>query len=177
MQLAKQNYFQLFDLSESYGLDLDKLTAEYHRLQLEYHPDKQSGASEEDRVAAQLAASYINDAYETLKSPLKRAAYVLTTKGKDAESVDQSDLSMEVLVEQMELRESLDELPRDETALPKLEDLKSVVQGKIKNKQKKFEDWVAIDDLDSAKKTFHELQFLFKLLSEIEEGEEIRLGY
>ncbi len=170
MQLAKQNYFQLFDLSESYGLDLDKLTAEYHRMQLEYHPDKQSGASEEDRVAAQLAASYINDAYETLKSPLKRAAYVLTIKGKDAESVDQNDLSMEVLVEQMEL-------PRDETALPKLEDLKSVVQGKIKNKQIKFEDWVAIDDLDSAKSTFHELQFLFKLLSEIEEGEEVRLGY
>ena len=84
---------------------------------------------------------------------------------------------MEVLVEQMELRESLDELPSDETALPKLEDLKSVVQGKIKNKQIKFEDWVAIDDLDSAKKTFHELQFLFKLLSEIEEGEEVRLGY
>ena len=48
MQLAKQNYFQLFDLSESYGLDVDKLTAEYHRLQLEYHPDKQSGTSEED---------------------------------------------------------------------------------------------------------------------------------
>ena len=78
MQLAKKNYFQLFDLSESYGLDLNKLTAEYHRLQLEYHPDKQSGASEEDRIAAQMAASYINDAYETLKSPLKRAAYVLS---------------------------------------------------------------------------------------------------
>ena len=177
MQLAKKNYFQLFDLSESYGLDLDKLIAEYHSLQLEYHPDKHSGASEEDRVAAQLAASYINDAYETLKSPLKRAAYVLTIKGKDAESVDQNDLSMEVLVEQMELRESLDELPSDETALPKLEYLKGVVQDKIKNKQKKFEDWVAIEDLSSAKKTFHELQFLFKLLNEIEEVEEARLGY
>ena len=84
---------------------------------------------------------------------------------------------MEVLVEQMELRESLDELPSDETALPKLEDLKRIVQGKIKNKQAKFEDWVTTDDLSSAKKTFHELQFLFKLLSEIEEGEEVRLGY
>ena len=98
-------------------MDIDKLTAEYHRLQLEYHPDKQSGASDEDRVAAQLAASHINDAYETLKSPLKRAAYVLTIKGKDTESVDQNDLSMEVLVEQMELRECLDDLPSDETAL------------------------------------------------------------
>ena len=96
MQLAKLDYFQLFDLSESYGLNLDKLTAEYHRLQLEYHPDKQSGASEEGRVAAQLAASYINDAYETLKSPLKRAAYVLTIKGKDTESVDLNDLCVMV---------------------------------------------------------------------------------
>ena len=177
MQLVKKNYFQLFDLSDSYGLDLDKLTAEYHKLQLEYHPDKQSRKPEEERLAAQLAASYINDAYETLKSPLKRAAYVLKIKGKDVEIVNQTDLSMEVLVEQMELRESLDELPKDETALAELDDLKSTVQKKIKNKQLKFGDWIKSDDLSSAKKTFHELQFLFKLLSEIEEGEELRLGY
>ena len=177
MQLVKRNYFQLFDLSDSYSLDLDKLMAEYHKLQLEYHPDKQSRKSEEERLAAQLAASYINDAYETLKSPLKRAAYVLKIKGKDVEIVNQTDLSMEVLVEQMELRESLDELPKDETALAELDDLKSTVQKKIENRQLKFGDWIKSDDLSSAKKTFHELQFLFKLLSEIEEGEELRLGY
>ena len=156
MQIVNKNYFQLFDLPESYDLDVDRLTAQYHMLQLNYHPDKYSVASEKEKMSAQVVASYINDAYQTLNSPLKRAAYILTIRGKDVEKVDQNDLSMEVLVEQMELRESLDELPSDETALPKLEDLKSVVQGKIKNKQIKIEESIATEDFSSAKNTYHD---------------------
>ena len=177
MQINNKNHFQLFALPESYDLDADKLMIEYHKLQLDYHPDKHSSASEEQKMAAQVAASYINDAYETLKSPLKRAAYVLTIKGKDVERVDQGDLSMEVLVEQMDLRESLSDLPKDDTALQALEELKSIVQGKVQKKQLNFEEEIKSDDLSAAKQTFHELQFLFKLLTEIEEGEELRLGY
>ena len=177
MQIANKNYFQLFDLPESYDLDTDRLTAEYHKLQLDYHPDKHSSGSEKEKMSAQVAASYINDAYETLNSPLKRAAYVLTIKGKDVEKVDQSDLSMEVLVEQMELRESLGDLPEDETALQGLEELKNTAQGKIQKKQLKFEKEIESGDFSAAKQTFHELQFFFKLLAEIEESEERLLDY
>ena len=177
MQIANKNYFQLFDLPESYDLDTDRLTAEYHKLQLDYHPDKHSSGSEKEKMSAQVAASYINDAYETLNSPLKRAAYILTIKGKDIEKFDQSDLSMEVLVEQMELRESLGDLPDDETALQGLEELKNTAQGKIQKKQLKFEKEIESGDFSAAKQTFHELQFFFKLLAEIEESEEHRLGY
>ena len=164
-------------MPETYDLDVDRLTAQYHMLQLNYHPDKYSVASEKEKMSAQASSSYINDAYETLHSPLKRAAYVLAIKGTDTEKVDQSELSMEVLVEQMELRESLSDLPKDETALQALEELKSSVQGKVNVKQVKFAKEIENDELSAAKKTFHELQFFFKLLAEIEEGEELRLGY
>ena len=177
MQIVNKNYFELFDLPETYDLDVDRLTAQYHMLQLNYHPDKHSSASEKEKMSAQVSSSYINDAYETLNSPLKRAAYVLAIKGKDTEIVDQSDLSMEVLVEQMELRESLGDLPKDETALQALEELKSNVQRKVNVKQVKFAKEIESDELSAAKKTFHELQFFSKLLAEIEEGEELRLGY
>ena len=177
MQIVNKNYFELFDLPETYDLDVDRLTAQYHMLQLNYHPDKHSSASEKEKMSAQVSSSYINDAYETLNSPLKRAAYVLAIKGKDTEKVNQSDLSMEVLVEQMELRESLSDLPKDETALQALEELKSNVQRKVNVKQVKFAKEIESDELSAAKKTFHELQFFFKLLAEIEEGEELRLGY
>ena len=177
MQIVNKNYFELFDLPETYDLDVDRLTAQYHMLQLNYHPDKHSSASEKEKMSAQLSSSYINDAYETLNSPLKRAAYILAIKGKDTEIVDQSDLSMEVLVEQMELRESLGDLPKDETALQALEELKSNVQRKVNVKQVKFAKEIESDELSAAKKTFHELQFFSKLLAEIEEGEELRLGY
>jgi len=158
-------------------LDVDRLTAQYHMLQLNYHPDKHSSATEKEKMSAQVSSSYINDAYETLTSPLKRAAYILAIKGKDTEKVNQSDLSMEVLIEQMELRESLSDLPKDETALQALEELKSNVQRKVNVKQVKFAKEIESDELSAAKKTFHELQFFFKLLAEIEEGEELRLGY
>ena len=159
MQIANKNYFQLFDLPESYDLDTDRLTAEYHKLQLDYHPDKYSSGSEKEKISAQVASSYINDAYETLNSPLKRAAYILTIKGKDIEKVDQSDLSMEVLVEQMELRESLGDLPEDATALQTLEELKNTAQGKIQKKQLTFAKEIESGDFSAAKQTFHELQF------------------
>ncbi len=177
MQIVNKNYFELFDLPETYDLDVDRLTAQYHMLQLNYHPDKHSSASEKEKMSAQVSSSYINDAYETLNSPLKRAAYILAIKGKDTEKVDQSDLSMEVLVEQMELRESLGDLPKDETALQALEELKINVQRKVNVKQVKFAKEIESDELSAAKKTFHELQFFSKLLAEIEEGEELRLGY
>ena len=177
MQIVNKNYFELFDLPETYDLDVDRLTAQYHMLQLNYHPDKHSSASEKEKMSAQVSSSYINDAYETLNSPLKRAAYILAIKGEDTEKVNQSDLSMEVLVEQMELRESLSDLPKDETALQALEELKSNVQRKVNVKQVKFAKEIESDELSAAKKTFHELQFFSKLLVEIEEGEELRLGY
>ena len=177
MQIVDQNYFQLFNLPESYNLDSRTLLAEYHKLQLEFHPDKYSNSPESEKMSALSSASYINDAYETLKSPLKRAGYVLTLRGKDIANVSQEDLSMELLMEQMQLRESLDDLTKDDSALPKLEALKDNVQVKISEKQSNFHEDVVKDDLPSAKRVFHELQFLFKLLSEIEESEEIRLGY
>ena len=114
---------------------------------------------------------------ETLNSPLKRAAYILTIRGKDVEKVDQNDLSMEVLVEQMELRELLGDIPKDDTALQALEDLKNSAHGKIQKKQLKFAKEIESGDLSAAKQTFHELQFLFKLLAEIEESEERLLDY
>tara|TARA_B100000945_G_scaffold245140_1_gene201393 strand:+ start:35 stop:568 length:534 start_codon:yes stop_codon:yes gene_type:complete len=177
VQIANNNYFQLFNLPESYDLDTDLLKLEYHKLQLDYHPDKHSSGSEKEKMSAQVAASYINDAYQTLNSPLKRAAYILTIRGKDVEKVDQNDLSLEVLVEQMELRESLGDLPKDDTALQALEDLKNSAHGKIQKKQLKFAKEIESGDLSAAKQTFHELQFLFKLLAEIEESEERLLDY
>ena len=80
MQQINQNYFQLFDLSESFDLDLGKLSEKYHARQVEVHPDKFSGTTEKDKLRAVQLTSYLNEAYSTLKAPIKRAAYLLTIK-------------------------------------------------------------------------------------------------
>ena len=177
VQRLNQNFFQLFDLPESFYLDVDNLSAKYRDMQTEVHPDKFAAAPEQEKMHAVQMTSYINEAYSTLKSPIKRAAYILSLQGMDTESVNQNDLGMDLLMEQMQLRESLDELPKDESALPELDRLKKDVKERLSLKQNGFACEIEQGEYVCAKKIFHELQFLHKLLLEIEAGEEQRLDY
>ena len=177
MQQLNQNFFSIFELPESFDLDLERLTSKYRELPTEVHPDKFAAAGEQEKLRAVQMTSYLNEAFTTLKTPLKRAAYILQLHNFDTESVSQNDLGMDLLIEQMQLRESLDELPKDDSALPQLEQLKKDVTNRLAEKRTDFAREVEQGDLTSAKKIFHELQFLEKLLTEVASGEEQRLGY
>ena len=177
MLQINNNYFQLFELSESFELDLNSLAEKYREMQVEVHPDRFANAGETEKLRAVQLTSFLNEAYGTLKSPLRRAGHLLGLHGRDVDQVSQSDLGAELLFEQMQLREALDELPDDESALPELDKLKSAVSKKLADRQRNFASNIDQGELDEAKKIFHEMQFLLKLLSEIEIGEEQRLGY
>lgn len=171
------NYFQLFNLPETYELDQQTLNDAYREQQGEVHPDRFANADEAEKLRAVQLSSYLNEAYETLKSPLRRAAYLLSMHDIDVEQVDQSDLGMDLLLEQIRLREQLDDLPKDESALGDLDKLRDEVGVKRDRQISKFAELFELDKLDEAKKIYHELQFLFKLMAEIDAGEELRLGY
>ena len=177
MQQSTQNYFQLFGLAQEFSIDPDALAEKYRQLQSDNHPDRFASADESERLRAVQFTSLINQAYDTLKQPMKRAGYLLELRGIDPDQVNQSDLGMDLLMEQMQLREALEELPDDESALPELESLKKEVIGKMQLRESQFAKFVDDDDLDSARKLFHEMQFLHKLIKEIDQGEEQRLGY
>jgi len=177
VQPVSQNYFQIFELPQAFAVDVDALSEKYRQLQSEHHPDRFAGAEEGERLQAVQLTSLINEAYETLKIPMKRAAYLLSLSGIDTERVDQADLGMDLLMEQMQLRESLAELPADESALPELESLKKEVTEKMQERQTHFAQLIASNEVDAARKLFHEMQFLHKLIAEIDQGEEQRLGY
>ena len=177
VQQIKQNHFQLFRLSESFELDLSVLAENYRQLQLEAHPDRFANAPEREKMRAVQLSSYLNEAYDTLKSTLRRAAYLLSLNDVDVEQVSQSDLGMDLLLEQINLREALDELPKDTSALPALENLKTEVTVKLASREQDFAGELQRREFGSAKKFFHEMQFLHKLLAEIDSGEERRLGY
>ena len=177
VQQIKQNHFQLFRLSESFELDLSVLAENYRQLQLEAHPDRFANAPEREKMRAVQLSSYLNEAYDTLKSTLRRAAYLLSLNDVDVEQVSQSDLGMDLLLEQINLREALDELPKNTSALPALENLKTEVTVKLASREQDFAGELQRREFGSAKKFFHEMQFLHKLLAEIDSGEERRLGY
>ncbi len=141
------------------------------------HPDRFANASENERLLAVQYTSLVNDAYETLKSSLKRAAYLLSLQSIDVSHADQSDLGMDLLVQQMELREELEGIAEQESAIEKLEVLHRKVKEKLTAKEKLFATSIGDGNFDQGKKEFFELQFLFKLNSEIKAVEERLLGY
>lgn len=172
-----QNYFELFNVSESFDVDAVLLGERYRELQNATHPDKFSSAGESEKMRALQLNSLVNEAYSTLKSPLRRAGYLLALRGINTEQASQADLGMDLLMEQMQQREKLAELPRDDSALPVLESMKKDVKGRVQQSQSAFTKSLDQNQLQVAKQQFFEMQFLHKLLSEIEQGEEQRLGY
>lgn len=177
MQLFNQNYFELFALPESFEVSLELLTDRYRILQSQWHPDRFASAEEQRKLQAVQMSSWLNQAYEVLRTPLSRAAYLLKLRNCDIETVHQQDLGMDLLMEQMQLREALEDLPEDDSALDTLEVLKQEVRQKIQECEQSFSAQIELNAVDAAKKSFHKLQFLVKLLKEIEIKEENRLGY
>jgi molecular chaperone HscB len=99
----------LFAVPERFEVDLSVLEVRYRELQREVHPDRFAAASQaEQRVSMQLATQ-VNEAYQTLKSPITRAGYLLHLNGVDPEFETNTAMPAEFLAEQMERRETLEE--------------------------------------------------------------------
>ena len=73
-----QNYFELFNLPEKFQIDLEMLQENYRAIQKEIHPDRFATSSENEKVQSMIMSTQTNDGYETLKSPIKRAKYILS---------------------------------------------------------------------------------------------------
>lgn len=104
----KCDYFALFGLSPSTDLDLAQLRARYQSLQTTAHPDRFAAAPDSDRRAALQMAGRINDAYNILQNPLRRAAYLLSLRGVDAFAEDNVVMPPAFLMQQIEWREALE---------------------------------------------------------------------
>ena len=174
--LTSRNHFEIFALPVSFQVALEDLEEQYRKLQADYHPDRFTSASEKDRVQALQSASLINDAYETLKSPLKRAAYLLKLKSVDPEEHNQSHLEEGFLLRQMELRETLENLVEEEN-IDGLEALKFSAEKDKQSVLESFESSYNSDELNEAKSLYNQLQFLYKLTEEVDRAEEKLLDY
>ena len=101
--------FELFDIAPRFALDRDALDARWRALQGEVHPDRFAveGAAAQ-RIAMQWAVR-VNEAYQRLKDPLERAAYLCELNGAAIEAENNTAMPVEFLMQQMQWREALDE--------------------------------------------------------------------
>ncbi len=167
-----QNYFELFDLDTGFVLDRAELDTVFRERQKEYHPDRFAHKSDAEQRQAVQNSTHLNTAYETLKSPLLRAQYLLTLQGVLTGEESRKQLPMDFLMQQMELRETLAEAPDTADPFATLEALESKASALEKSCFDHFESAYAEGDLESAEESIRKLQFLNKLLSEIEAMED-----
>jgi molecular chaperone HscB len=101
--------FELFGLPRRFAQDRAAIDARWKELQREAHPDRfaaQGGAAQ--RIAMQWSVR-INEAYRRLKDPLARATYLCELRGAPIEAERNTAMPAAFLMEQMELREALEE--------------------------------------------------------------------
>ena len=94
---------------ELFGLPRSQIDARWKELQREAHPDRfaAQGAAAQ-RVAMQWSVR-INEAYQRLKDPLKRAAYLCELAGAPVRAEDNTAMPVAFLMQQMEWREALED--------------------------------------------------------------------
>lgn len=163
-------YFELFDLPVDYQVDLEKLNKGYLELQRAVHPDRFAGKGEREKLLAVQKTAEINDALAVLKHPVKRAEYMLSEKGVDIRAEQQTLQDPQFLMQQMELREALEELSSASDPDSAIADF----EKQIKALDKEFSASLAQQlqsetpsDLDAAADNIRKLKFVYKLRDEL----------
>jgi molecular chaperone HscB len=168
----QRNYFELFDLPVGFDVDLTMLAARYRDLQRRLHPDRfVSAADAERRLSMQLTA-LVNEAYQTLKDPVRRAHYLLQLDGARADSEADTAMDPEFLMEQMELREALAEMRESAEPHKRLAELANEAERRMNEKMNEFRTAYTQGQGARARERLREMQFLAKLRREIEDLEE-----
>ena len=126
------NYFEVFGLPKLLGIDIKALEKKFHELSRQYHPDYFTTGSAEDKQKALSMTSLLNDAYRTLRHPVRRVEYLLELEGFKS---DGSKVPKSFLMEMFEINEQIEEV-KSGTASP---EQIAAVRSDIENRAAQFE--------------------------------------
>lgn len=100
------DYFGFFGLPRRLGIDEAELEKSFYSLSRRFHPDYFMAAGPDERQASVERSSMLNDAYRTLRDPVRRAGYLLRLEGyKEAEKKAPPDLLEEVFELNMQVEQ------------------------------------------------------------------------
>jgi molecular chaperone HscB len=157
--------FTLLGLNKAFTLDRSQLDAAWKTLQAQVHPDRfaaEGGAAQ--RIAMQWAVR-VNEAYQRLKDPLKRAAYLCELAGAPVRSESNTAMPGDFLMQQMQWREALEEAGN----APEVQTLSDEVQGQRKARLARVTQLLDVDaNPTQAAQEVRALMFIDRLLEEID---------
>lgn len=157
--------FELFGLPAQFAQDRPAIDARWKELQREVHPDKfaAQGAAAQ-RVAMQWSVR-INEAYQRLKDPLRRASYLCELNGAPIHAENNTAMPTEFLMQQMGWREALDDTHRVEDA----QEIASEVSQNVQMQLSKIEHSIDVDkNFLAAAEQVRSLMFIERFASEVD---------
>src|ERR1700745_411957 len=133
--LSKIDYFEVFGLPRVLGIDTAALEKTFHDLSRKYHPDYFTTASAAEKVQAVRMTALLNDAYRTLRHPIRRVEYLLSLFGFKS---DGSKVPQALLMEVFEINEQLEEVKAGRSTREETDSRRA----QIKEKRERFDsEW------------------------------------
>lgn len=154
------NHFARLQLAQEFEIDTDALDRRYFERQRLLHPDRFATRSPKERALSQQQATAVNEAYETLKDPLRRADYLLHLR-RDQTTPEGCHLVNDqgLLTEALELREALAEAETPDDVMALWRRANHDIDHCIGDLAQAF----ARDDLDAVSRLTTRLKYLRKL--------------
>jgi len=87
---APVDYFSFFGLPRKLTIDVPALEKDFYELSRKLHPDLNARAGTQEQEWSLQQSSLLNDAYRTLKDPIKRTQYLLQLEGVELEEQSKS---------------------------------------------------------------------------------------
>ena len=157
--------FELFEIPAQFAQDRSALDAKWKDLQREAHPDKfaAQGAAAQ-RIAMQWSVR-INEAYNRLKDPLKRATYLCELNGAPIQAHTNTAMPPAFMMMQIEWREALEEAETTE----ELEQIEHQTANYKQEQLLKIEQFIDVKhDYAAAANEVRALMFVARFVGEIE---------
>jgi molecular chaperone HscB len=174
--LRVTDYYAVLGIPRGLNLSVEDLQVRFYALSRELHPDRFMLKSEAERQRALDMSSALNDAYRTLKDPIKRAQYLLGLEGFDIGEQRSKDVPPELLEEVFELNMALEEMRGgDDSARPQLEQAEKNFAGMLAASDQelaglfvKYDASPSRDVLAEIRNVLNRRKYIHNLVSEVE---------
>ena len=157
--------FTLFGLPRRQRLDRTELDAQWRRLQALVHPDRFAAEGPSAQRVAMQWAVRVNEAYQRLKDPLRRAAYLCELLGSAIDAESNTSMPGEFLVQQMAWREALDEADGDAAVEALSDEVAARRQALLARLERLLDDE---HDADEAARQVRALMFVERFAADVE---------
>ena len=145
------DYFAVFGLVPRLDLDLGMLEHEFHKVSRKLHPDRFGRASMNEKEWSLAGTALLNDAYRTLREPIRRTEYLLKLHGAEIgeensgkDRRDPSRAPADLLEEVFDLNMQLEEM----RAAHKMGEEDPELKASLTQAKKKFDDLLDAVDRD-----------------------------